>query len=232
MLGASVQIDTLPTMPSPFPTPSPDLARIVVDSAVSGGEAPWWGIPVVAGGFLILGSVLSFLFTMRTEDRKSKREAKQQADQLLLDAGAELLAAGDLIREVGLKALPRSTAEFVEVLAAESNTVSKAFQVASRRFSFIMPSSYESDFKDYVKYTVMLLVPPFETPGQSAMLDQQHDASVSLVARMRKLRGLDSLERGSITHADTVSLAKEAEERLRSDIARESEKPDTAAGTV
>lgn len=217
-------------MPSPIPTPSPEVTRIMVDTAANGSEAPWWGIPAVAGGFLILGSVLSFLFTMKTEDRKSKREARQQANQLLLDAGAELLAAGDLVRDVGLKALNRSTKEFVEVLNVESYTVSRAFQVASRQFSFIMPSSYESDFKDYAKHTVMLLVPPFEAPGQSATLDQQHEASVALVTRLRTLRGLDSLERGSATHADTVSLAKQAVEQVRSDIARESGNPDTVTG--
>ncbi|GAA1230106.1 hypothetical protein JOF42_000351 [Microbacterium phyllosphaerae] len=210
-------------MPTPIPSPTPEMTRIVVDSAATGSEAPWWGIPVVAGCFLIIGSVLSFLFTRRNEDRKSERDARYQANQLLLDAGAELLAAGDLVHALGLKALPRSTAEFMDVLAAESYTVQKGFQVASRRFSFIMPNSYESDFKNYARHTFLLLVPPFDGPRQSVTLDKQQEASVALVGRMRELRGLDPLERVTMPLSDAVSLAKQAEEQVRSDIARESD---------
>jgi hypothetical protein len=36
--------------------------------------APWWGVPVIAGSFLIIGGLLAFLYSLITEGRKAKRE--------------------------------------------------------------------------------------------------------------------------------------------------------------
>jgi hypothetical protein len=38
-----------------------------------GGGPPWWGVPVIAGGFLVLGAVLGFVFNRINEDRKAKQ---------------------------------------------------------------------------------------------------------------------------------------------------------------
>jgi len=56
---------------NPTPSPSPLLVELV-------GQAgpPWWGVPVLAGIFLLLGGFLGFLFNRINEDRKAKREHK------------------------------------------------------------------------------------------------------------------------------------------------------------
>ncbi|AKV87172.1 hypothetical protein AKG07_13700 [Microbacterium sp. CGR1] len=40
--------------------------------------APWWGVPVIAGGFLILGAVLGFLLNRLQDNRRAKREHEQR----------------------------------------------------------------------------------------------------------------------------------------------------------
>lgn len=53
--------------------------------AASDVGAPWWGVPVVAGAFLLLGAILGFLFNWFLEGRKQKRELRARWDANLLD---------------------------------------------------------------------------------------------------------------------------------------------------
>lgn len=47
--------------------------------------APWWGVPVIAGGFLILGGLLAFTSTWLSDRRKLRREDRRQWDKVLLE---------------------------------------------------------------------------------------------------------------------------------------------------
>lgn len=68
----------------PTPSPTPVIVQIV-----GGGDgAPWWGVPVIAGGFLILGAALGFWFNWLLEGR---RQAVRWDDQLR-SIGADIYA--------------------------------------------------------------------------------------------------------------------------------------------
>jgi hypothetical protein len=47
--------------------------------------APWWGIPVIAGCFLLVGATLAFLSTALSDRRKMKRDDLRQWDKDLRD---------------------------------------------------------------------------------------------------------------------------------------------------
>ncbi|WIE74487.1 hypothetical protein [Curtobacterium sp. MCSS17_007] len=47
--------------------------------------APWWGVPVVAGCFLIVGAILGFLFNRLQDKHRAKREKLERWDQNVLD---------------------------------------------------------------------------------------------------------------------------------------------------
>ncbi|MDN4647246.1 hypothetical protein [Curtobacterium sp. PsM8] len=47
--------------------------------------APWWGVPVVAGCFLIVGAVLGFFFNRLQDKHRADREKLQRWDQNVLD---------------------------------------------------------------------------------------------------------------------------------------------------
>jgi len=72
------------------PSPSPAIAEVV--AAI---PAPWWGVPVVAGSFLLVGALLGFLFNRSNEDRKAKREADIRWHRDIRVLVAELLKVGD-----------------------------------------------------------------------------------------------------------------------------------------
>lgn len=63
--------------PSPFPAHVP--------AAAAASSAPWWGVPVVAGGFLIIGAILGFYFNRLQDKHRADREKLQRWDQNVLD---------------------------------------------------------------------------------------------------------------------------------------------------
>jgi hypothetical protein len=74
----------------PSPTPSPVLVEVVAAM-----PAPWRGVPVVAGGFLLLGGVLGFFFNRLQDNRKAKREDRQRWDERIIDLSASVLDSAD-----------------------------------------------------------------------------------------------------------------------------------------
>jgi len=59
--------------------------------------APWWGVPVIAGSFLLLGTVVGFLFNRANEDRKAKRDRSLRWDDAIRGQCAEVIVAARAI---------------------------------------------------------------------------------------------------------------------------------------
>ena len=60
-------------------------------------SAPWWGVPVVAGTFLIVGAVVGFLFNWLTDSRRAKREDRLRN---LADVKATSLKVAEILRQL------------------------------------------------------------------------------------------------------------------------------------
>jgi hypothetical protein len=54
--------------------------------------APWWGVPVVAGVFLVVGATLGFFFNWLLEGRRARREDQHKWDERLVDHATKALA--------------------------------------------------------------------------------------------------------------------------------------------
>jgi hypothetical protein len=61
--------------------------------------APWWGVPVIAGTFLLIGALIAFLSTAASDRRKLAREDRRQWDKEIRDAYVEIAAEVNKIRE-------------------------------------------------------------------------------------------------------------------------------------
>jgi hypothetical protein len=72
-------------------------------SAVAAETAPWWGVPVVAGTFLLVGGLLggaiSFFSTWKADQRRAKREDRQRWDREILDRAGRVVIATDEVYE-------------------------------------------------------------------------------------------------------------------------------------
>lgn len=53
---------------------APDPTSTAVAVLTNASVAPWWGVPVIAGSFLLIGAVLGYFFNRAQDNRKAKRE--------------------------------------------------------------------------------------------------------------------------------------------------------------
>lgn len=79
-----------------MPTPSPLI------EAAAASPAPWWGVPVIAGSFLILGGVFGFASNWLLENRKQARAEAIRWDGDIREYVAEII---DLCRRITLVVL-------------------------------------------------------------------------------------------------------------------------------
>lgn len=179
--------------PSPSPnvstSPPPGSSPIVVELANQATSVPWWGVPVIAGGFLILGGILTYVFTRLNDSTKHNRERKDRQVREIAQAGAVLLTAGDRVKELALLALPRTTAEFLTAISGKAKPATDAFAYAANAFLLVYPPSMKKTFDDYLVTTLVLLVPPFGKDTQTWSINKQTTATVKLVNDLRALEG-------------------------------------------
>jgi hypothetical protein len=58
--------------------------------APTAASAPWWGVPVIAGCFLLTGALVAFLSTAASDHRKLAREDRRQWDKEIRDSYLEI----------------------------------------------------------------------------------------------------------------------------------------------
>jgi hypothetical protein len=220
---------------TPTPTPTPLLIEIA-----SGGEsAPWWGVPAIAGAFLLIGGFLTYLYARHTERTKADRVRTDKLHEDVNATGLLMLAAGAKVRDLGLLTLRRSPTESMVLIVKNKSTIEE-FNVAARRFSITMPPDFQEHFTKYVGSTSMLAVPPYQHPGQVLMLNHQATAERHLITGLRALRKLKPLEYrgdpdfGSVPFEDLLAdgLAQDAEYEQSVATKVNKEAPDQDAGHV
>lgn len=66
---------------------------------VGGSGAPWWGVPVIAGIFLISGAFLGFFLNRANDSRRTRREDEQRWDRDLLGRAVDVVTALHVLYE-------------------------------------------------------------------------------------------------------------------------------------
>lgn len=84
------------------------------------GEAPWYGVPIIAGLFLIVGGLLSFAYAYSNENRKHERDLQRQWLFVLHEECSRLM---EIVYKIQRQASTRDNAE-VGQLIRESFRVS------------------------------------------------------------------------------------------------------------
>lgn len=177
---------------TPTPTPSPMPSPLLIE--VAGGEAaPWWGVPLIAGAFLLIGGFLTYLYSRNSDNRKAQREQEAQLHDSIVEAGLAMIAAGSDVRTFALRMLRRKPLEVMVEIAKEGIPLTERLSSAARHFNITMPPEYKQDYDGYLMASLMLLTPPFQRPGQELMLNKQTEHERSLINRLRALRRLKPL---------------------------------------
>jgi hypothetical protein len=174
---------------SPIPSPSP-----AIEAVAAAEPAPWWGVAVIAGSFLIVGAFLTFLFARWNESTKFRRERGSRLDKEVVDRGAELITAGNKMREIALLGLNRSVSDFATLLAAQARPAIDNLSLAANKFRLVQPLSIEDVLMRYMSTTMVLFLPPFAKPGQKYAIAEQTRATQELQNALRSIEGRDPLE--------------------------------------
>ena len=191
--------------------------------AAVGAHPPWWGVPVIAGAFLLLGGACTFLYTLLQENRKRKLDQIAKNEDDLIDCGAELLEAGRKVRDLGMLRFNRTTGQYAEMAKECAPQLLDNLQLAAGRFSLVMPSEFEETYQEYFIWSSMLLIPPFGEPGMELAVNKQSQASRALKNQIRKDRGLGGLPENSEAKAFSSETAKQRVDALRDGLIAEME---------
>lgn len=178
---------------------------------VGGGGTPEWAVALLAGGFALLGGFVTFLLTRWNESTQFKRENQLRDDSEVAERGAELITAGNQMRDIAVLGLRRSVTEFTSLLATRATPAMDAFILASNKFRMVHPRSMDDLVKRYVATTAVLFLPLFAKPGQEHAVAEQSNVSNELLDALRVLRGREALniekrsESGLVDSADRLS---------------------------
>lgn len=202
---------------TPSPAPSPIVEQI---SAVA--AAPWWGVPVTAGVFLLLGGVLTFLFTRWNDRTKYERERKREDVKELVELGAQLIAAGTKVREFAMLGLTRPVSEFAQMVADQGRPLMDNFGLAASRFRLIQPNEMNKVSGEYILRAAVMMLPPYAKDGQEWAVQEHTKASIALTDALRAVQGHSVVPAEHKDH-DLVKNAGKAMEVLADEIKQEEE---------
>lgn len=184
-------------MMSAAPYPSPILVEVIN----SGDSAPWYGVPAVAGIFLLLGGYLTYLLNRANEKRRIGTERDNALTEELMEHAAELIALGREFSALGQKTISTSLPDFFPELVERSTALIGEHSVVYNRFRLAMPQSIQKAVITYSTACISLTVPPFDKPSMTMRLERHVRAEQELVNALRRLRGLTDLETSEATES-------------------------------
>lgn len=81
--------------------------------------APWWGVPIIAGFFLLVGAVIAYFSLKASDDRKALREDQRKWDDVIrLEARKFLTSTAQVSK--ALEVLHKKTGDEEEMKAAQA----------------------------------------------------------------------------------------------------------------
>ncbi|WIE74488.1 hypothetical protein [Curtobacterium sp. MCSS17_007] len=86
---------SLTSVPGATTIPTPSPSPIVVELSNQASTAPWWGVPVIAGIFLLAGACLGYVFNRSMDRRRNLREDQIRWHTVVRELAADIVALGD-----------------------------------------------------------------------------------------------------------------------------------------
>jgi len=155
---------------------------------------PWWGVPVIAGSFLVLGAILGFLFNRANDKRKAKLEAAVRWHELVRTLSAAVFAHAAQIKELARENAELDDEGFDDSVPFKAR-VSRALwneQIALREkaseISIIVPPPFTKALSEYVFLVTSSIDEDKETANDARK--RLPDARWLLMGEVRRYLGL------------------------------------------
>lgn len=167
-----------------------------VDGATSAVEAsPWWGTPVIAGGFLIIGALITFGLNLLGESRRDRRARDAANENAMLETATRLLHVGRLVNNLALRMRHRPADRATALFAKEGYPLVEDFQRHMGTFTLLSPASIDAVFKKYAASTLALHTSLLKRDLVLHLVNHQARAQADFTDALRKRRGLGPLPR-------------------------------------
>lgn len=114
----------------PTPTPTP----LVIEIVGNDHGTPWFGVPLVAGVFLVVGALLGFWFNWLLDGRKARRDQSRQWDADIREFGSKALGAAALLPtelDLAVDAVVLAMANAVEKVKSSGGSATLNYRSAS-----------------------------------------------------------------------------------------------------
>ena len=154
--------------------------------------APWWGVPVVAGLFLLIGAFIGFLFNRANENHKFARERNLERALQVVNTGTDLLTTAAEVRRLAADAIGRGD-DAMSHIAADSQETLDTYLRASSRFTLVMPVDAAHLRANLDAASILLSDPIFEVGGIRRLIHEQDKASRAVTNLIRKHQGIPPL---------------------------------------
>ena len=162
--------------------------------ANSPDPAPWWGVPVVAGSFLLGGAVLGFLFNRANDKRKAKLEADIRWHELVRTLTAGILAHSPRLYDLAKYNYELDGEGFddsVPIKARANKAVADekaAMYDKANEIAIIAPASLSKAVFHYVSDVNLSIKPSAKTAAKG--IAGQRESRRILLQEVRKYLGL------------------------------------------
>ncbi|WP_148059133.1 hypothetical protein [Rathayibacter sp. PhB127] len=167
--------------------------------------APWFFVAGLAGGFAVLGTLLTLVGSRINEKAKETRALKSRERDDLLNASTKLLVASSGIREIAIKRLSRNDAEYLLVYGKQMPPRLDAFKAAVESFQIEAPRrTIESKTtQTFLTATTALALPIFTNQEIKDLLGRLTDSTNDFRNQVRIDRGAKPVKYGVKT--DVIS---------------------------
>ncbi|NHW45965.1 hypothetical protein HAV21_03510 [Paenarthrobacter sp. MSM-2-10-13] len=179
--------------------------------------APWWGVPLMAGVFLLIGAVIAFLSTRASDNRKAKRD---KAERIMIDTrsvGLEYLEAATHLAEVvkGQESEHRALPSSEYLLAIHDALID--LRAKWRKFELFAQEDALKTGQALFNACLILMIPGFEKEEVAGSIRDFESAKLNFINTLRAASGVGIIEVKTLDPATEKAL-KEASGALVNDI--------------
>lgn len=171
----------------------PTTPPIIINMSDTG--APWWGVPLLAGLFVIIGALVAFFSTRASDRRKAENDKETKQLSHTREAAEALLKVGNdlemLVKEQETKTRARPANEYLDLCmehVLKLKEVWAAYELVSVK-STLKPG------EGYFAALLLLAMPTADSTKRTALLNAEATRRMDFINSLRTTAGLEKIDR-------------------------------------
>lgn len=171
------------------PTPPP----VIINMPDTG--APWWGVPLLAGLFVIIGALVTFISTKASDKRRARREDKVRIATESTESASKLLEEAGRIEKAVAQQQTLSHAKFQGDYLNDIATLLEDLDTAWTKFELVADKELIQPGKDLFAATIAMALPDLSEESTSRFRGEYQRKHHALVNALRVMNGVEPIER-------------------------------------